>query len=95
MLGAIAGDVIGSVYEHRPIKTTDFPLFHQYSRFTDDTVLTIAIADAILYHRDYASTLKSFGRKYPDAGYGGAFLEWIFASENQPTTVGEMVRPCG
>ncbi len=48
MLGAIAGDVIVSVYEHRNIKTTDFPLFHKDSRFTDDTVLTIATADAIL-----------------------------------------------
>lgn len=84
MVGAIAGDVIGSVYEHHHIKTTDFPLFHKYSRFTDDTVLTIAIADAILNRTDYAKSLKIFGRKYPDAGYGSAFLTWIFEPESQP-----------
>lgn len=84
MVGAIAGDVIGSVYEHHHIKTTDFPLFHKYSRFTDDTVLTIAIADAILNQTDYAKSLKIFGRKYPDAGYGSAFLTWIFEPESQP-----------
>jgi ADP-ribosylglycohydrolase len=84
MFGAIAGDVIGSVYEHRYIKTTDFQLFDQYSRFTDDTVLTIAIADAILNQTDYAKSLKYFGRKYPDAGYGGAFIEWIFEPETKP-----------
>jgi ADP-ribosylglycohydrolase len=84
MFGAIAGDVIGSVYEHRNIKTTDFPLFQKYSRFTDDTVLTITIADAILNQTDYAKSLKNFGRKYPDAGYGGTFIEWIFEPESKP-----------
>jgi len=48
MLGAIAGDIIGSVYEHHPIKTADFPLFSPQSRFTDDTVVTIAVVEAIL-----------------------------------------------
>jgi len=48
MIGALAGDLIGSVYERYPIKTTDFPLFQPRSRFTDDSVLTVAIADAIL-----------------------------------------------
>ncbi|MCJ7736126.1 MAG: ADP-ribosylglycohydrolase family protein [Anaerolineae bacterium] len=84
MLGAIAGDVIGSVYERSPTKRTDFPLFHRFSRFTDDTVLTVAIAQAILEHRDYGSTLKSFGRRYPDAGYGGSFRRWIFEPTVKP-----------
>jgi len=84
MLGAIAGDVIGSVYEHRPIKTTDFPLFHKYSRFTDDTVLTIAVAEAILKQTNYAEALKIFGRKYPNAGYGSAFYGWIFEPGGKP-----------
>jgi ADP-ribosylglycohydrolase len=53
MIGAIAGDIIGSVYEHHPIKTKDFPLFHPQCRFTDDTVLTIAMAKAILDDRNY------------------------------------------
>ena len=60
MLGAIAGDIIGSVYEHQPIKTKDFPLFSDGSTFTDDTVLTIAVADALLDDRDYAKSLRAF-----------------------------------
>jgi ADP-ribosylglycohydrolase len=53
MLGAIAGDIIGSSYEFAGLKTKDFPLFSQYSRFTDDTVLTIAVADNLLYGFKY------------------------------------------
>lgn len=84
MIGAIAGDVIGSVYEHRPVKTEHFPLFHRSCRFTDDTVMTMAIAYAILESTDYALALKTFGRRYPNAGYGGAFLSWIFEDEVRP-----------
>lgn len=74
MIGAIAGDIVGSVYEADPIKSVSFPLFQPCSTYTDDTVLTIAIASAILEKKDYATSLKDFGRKYPDAGYGGAFF---------------------
>lgn len=84
MLGAIAGDVIGSVYEYYPVKTENFPLFHPHCRFTDDTVMTIAIAYAILESTDYAPALKAFGRKYPNAGYGSAFFNWIFEDEVRP-----------
>ncbi len=84
MLGAIAGDVIGSVYEGRPIKTTDFPLFAADCRYTDDTVLTVAVADALLYGRDYAAALRAYGRRYPDAGYGASFFEWLFAPDTGP-----------
>jgi ADP-ribosylglycohydrolase len=84
MFGAIAGDVIGSVFERFPIKTTRFPLFSPLSRFTDDTVLTVAIADAILKQNDYAAALKAFGRKYPAAGYGGSFYQWIHSSDSSP-----------
>ena len=84
MLGAIAGDVIGSVYERYPIKTADFPLFHPACRFTDDTAMTIAVAHAILEQEDYAASLKAFGRKYPNAGYGGTFIRWIFQDEVRP-----------
>jgi ADP-ribosylglycohydrolase len=84
MIGAIAGDIIGSVFEHHPIKTTDFPLFSTYSNFTDDTVLTIAVADAILKKRDYADSLKRFGRKYPYAGYGLSFFSWLQRDNNTP-----------
>ncbi|OPY86392.1 MAG: ADP-ribosylglycohydrolase [Syntrophus sp. PtaU1.Bin208] len=84
MIGAIAGDVIGSVYEHSRMKTLNFPLFQEYSRFTDDTVMTLAIADAIINSRGYAESMKSFGRRYPKAGYGRDFLKWILASESKP-----------
>lgn len=86
MLGAIAGDVIGSVFEgrQRHIKTTQFPLFGPYSKFTDDTVLTVAVAEAILRQRDYGNTLKTYGRAYPHAGYGSAFRAWIFQDEVIP-----------
>jgi ADP-ribosylglycohydrolase len=84
MLGAVAGDIIGSIYEQRPIKHMDFPLFHRSSRFTDDTVLTVAIAQAILRHREYGSALKSFGRRYPDAGYGSSFRRWILEPTVRP-----------
>ena len=84
MLGPIAGDIIGSVFEHHPIKTTEFPLFSRYSTFTDDTVLTVAIAFSILRKMDYASSLKIFGRKYPDAGYGASFYRWIYSSSIEP-----------
>jgi ADP-ribosylglycohydrolase len=84
MLGAIAGDVIGSVYEHRCIKTTEFPLFGPHSTFTDDTVMTVGVAYAILEGIDYATSLRLFGRKYPNAGYGGTFIGWLFRDDAGP-----------
>ena len=84
MIGAIAGDIIGSVYEPAPIKSTDFPLFQPRSRFTDDSVLTVAIADALLTGRSYLDTVRDWGRRYPHAGYGGAFFEWLCAADPQP-----------
>ena len=84
MIGAIAGDIIGSVFESHPIKTTSFPLFSKFSRFTDDMVLSIAIADAILNKVEYASALKTYGRKYPHAGYGMSFYNWVQSSETKP-----------
>jgi len=84
MIGAIAGDVIGSVYEHRPVKHTEFPLFGRASRFTDDTVLTVAVAQAILQREDYATALKRLGRRYPEAGYGMSFLRWLFEDDSRP-----------
>lgn len=84
MLGAIAGDIIGSVYEVSPIKRTDFPLFQSDSTFTDDTVLTVAVADCLLNNKDYTATLQEYGRKYPDAGYGGNFMQWIRDKNPKP-----------
>ena len=84
MIGAIAGDIIGSVYERYPIKTKDFPLFHPRSRFTDDTVLTVAMADAILTGRSYQKSVHELGRRYPEAGYGGSFIAWLYSENPQP-----------
>ncbi len=84
MLGAIAGDIIGSPYEFNPIKTIEFPLFTGDSAFTDDTVLTVAVADCILNNGDYAVYVKEYGRRYANAGYGGMFRNWLASSNNEP-----------
>jgi ADP-ribosylglycohydrolase len=84
MIGAIAGDIIGSVYEFDPIKTKDFPLFSPSCGFTDDTVLTLAIADAILSGRPYLETIREIGRRYPNAGYGGLFHHWLHSEDSRP-----------
>ena len=77
-LGAIAGDVIGSIYEGDNVKTPDFgPLFRRFSRPTDDTVLTCAVAEWVLRGAgdDLPDRLKSWFRQFPEAGYGGTFVE--------------------
>jgi len=77
MLGAICGDVIGSVYEGINVKHTGFPLFRDDCRYTDDTTLTIAVADAIMNGKDYADTIREYGRAHPLAGYGSSFMAWL------------------
>jgi ADP-ribosylglycohydrolase len=77
MLGAICGDVVGSVYEMINYKGTDFPLFRETSKYTDDTVLTVAVADAIMNNRDYAEVFREYARQHPLAGYGGSFISWV------------------
>jgi len=84
MIGAIAGDIIGSVFEFNPIKSTDFPLFSKYSNFTDDTVLTIAVADCILNGKEYTPTIKEYGQAFPHAGYGGMFRHWLSSDNYEP-----------
>jgi ADP-ribosylglycohydrolase len=84
VIGAIAGDIIGSVYERHNIKQTDFPLFHPQCRFTDDTVLTVAVADAILTGTDYAKKLKEYCRAYPSRGYGFNFYIWAASEDTGP-----------
>lgn len=76
MLGAIAGDIIGSVYEFNNIKTKDFELFHPDAFFTDDTVLTVALADSILTGADYLDLVLEYYHRYPNRGYGGYFRRW-------------------
>ncbi|UCH79748.1 MAG: ADP-ribosylglycohydrolase family protein [Nitrospiraceae bacterium] len=84
MLGAIAGDIIGSIYESRPIKSKDFPFFGPDCRFTDDTVLTVAVADSILEGRSYQESIREIGRKYPHAGYGSSFIQWLGSDTPHP-----------
>jgi ADP-ribosylglycohydrolase len=84
MIGVIAGDVIGSVHEHSRTKSTNFPLFAPLCRFTDDTVLTVATAYAILNSTSYETAYLEFGRRHPDAGYGGTFSRWLLSAEPRP-----------
>ena len=80
MLGAIIGDIVGSVYEWNNIKTKDFPLFREDCFFTDDTVMTCAVAEAIMnggQKDDFIDAMKKYGKMYPDAGYGARFSSWI------------------
>jgi ADP-ribosylglycohydrolase len=84
MIGAIAGDIIGSVYEFHPIKTTDFPLFKTDSFFTDDSVLTIALAESILTGKPYLDVMLAYVKRYPGAGYGGRFWSWSQGAEHLP-----------
>ena len=84
MIGAIAGDIIGSVYEHRQIKTKDFPLFDSFCNFTDDTVLTLAVADAILSGKQYVDSVRRFGRRHPYVGYGESFIHWLHTPNAGP-----------
>ena len=95
MIGAILGDIIGSPYEFdRGNKTKDFQLFSEDSQFTNDTVMTIAVADALLGAGKNASdelitgrligSMRSFGAKYPDAGYGTGFYLWLKSDNPKP-----------
>lgn len=108
MLGAIIGDIIGSIYEFRNIKTKNFELFGKHCIFTDDTVMTLAVAKAILNcDGDYSKLedetvdcMRKLGGKYPDAGYGGYFYRWLKSNNPQPyNSYGNgsamRVSPCG
>ena len=91
MLGAIAGDIIGSPYEWNNYKHVDFPLFSEASRFTDDSVMTFAMARALMnshteeeFTRNAVESMQDFGHKYPRVGYGGKFAMWLTVRANQP-----------
>ncbi|MCF0147569.1 MAG: ADP-ribosylglycohydrolase family protein [Clostridium sp.] len=87
MIGAIIGDIVGSIYEWNNIKTKDFPLFKDKCFFTDDTVMTIAIAEALIKggsKDDFIVAMKKYGRLYPNAGYGISFYQWIFSDSKLP-----------
>lgn len=76
MIGAVAGDIIGSRFEGRSAPPHDFELLHPDCCFTDDTVCTLAIADALLGDGDFARALRNYVRRHPERGYGDLFLEW-------------------
>lgn len=85
MLGAIIGDIIGSIWERNPTNNYNFPLFSPKNHFTDDTVCTIAVADALLHNsEDYGKYIQKWCRKYPNRGYGGRFAQWIASDNPQP-----------
>ncbi|MDE6590979.1 MAG: ADP-ribosylglycohydrolase family protein [Oscillospiraceae bacterium] len=103
MIGAIIGDIVGSVYEWNNIKTKEFPFFQDKCFFTDDTVMTIAVAQGLMdggTEDDFIDAMKKYGRMYPNAGYGGRFGAWLFSDSRQPYYLwgnGSAMRvsPCG
>ena len=94
MIGAIFGDIVGSVYEFDNIKTKDFKLFSEKCEFTDDTVMTVAVAEALLkydeiidvedFKRTLIDSMHKWGKLYPRAGYGGHFGLWLTLGETEP-----------
>ena len=78
MIGAAIGDIVGSRYESRPIKSKDFVLFDEGCRFTDDTVCTVAVIESLLEDQDPSVCLRKWGRLYPHRGYGAFFARWLF-----------------
>lgn len=94
MIGAIIGDIVGSIYEFDNIKTKDFEFFNKECVFTDDTVLTVAVADALMQfeeitdYEEFKSVLinimHKYGKLYPDCGFGGHFLVWVLKKHTEP-----------
>lgn len=92
MLGAIIGDVVGSRFEWNNLKSKDFELFHADCHITDDSVLTVAVADALLRYTagtdsltvTAAHCLREYGCRYPLAGYGARFMTWLFRKNAGP-----------
>lgn len=84
LLGAIAGDVIGSFYEYRPVNSVEFNLFNEWSSFTDDTVMTVANADWLLTDDSLLGIMQDYGNRYINAGYGGMFYSWLREYDPQP-----------
>ena len=108
MIGAIIGDIVGSRFEWHNIKTKEFELFHRRCRPTDDSVMTLAVAQAILdsegdpasLSQNAVRQMQALGRRYPGAGYGGRFARWLCAEDPQPyNSFGNgsamRVSPCG
>jgi len=84
MLGAIVGDIVGSIYEFNNHRSKEFPLFGEKCKFTDDTVLTVAVADCLMSNGNYAKYIKNYARKYTGRGYGGRFRQWVSSDSLEP-----------
>ena len=84
MIGAILGDIAGSIYERSPVKSDDFNLFSFRCKFTDDTVLSVAIASAILNNKSYKDELIRLGKKYRGVSYGDSFYKWLHSKDHAP-----------
>lgn len=103
IIGAIIGDIVGSRFEFNNYRSTDFELFDRGSDFTDDTVMTIAVADWLLSGVPLANIMRDWANEYPNRGYGGMFYEWLFPldeGEMKPYNsfgngAGMRVSPCG
>ena len=103
MLGAIIGDIVGSIYEFDNIKTKEFDFFTDEKFFTDDTVMTVAIADAIMnggQHENFIQSMKKWGCDYIDKSYGHSFRNWLTSENSEPYNSwgnGSAMRvsPCG
>ena len=103
MFGAIIGDIVGSKYEWHPLKTKDFPLFSDGCRFTDDTVMTCAVAEGVMNGGgadDFIDAMRKYGRMYPNAGYGARFARWLASETREPigsfgNGAAMRVSPCG
>ena len=101
IIGGIIGDIVGSFYEFCNCKSTDIALFTDGSDFTDDTVMTVAVADWLLSGVPLQKTMSDWGLEYPNRGYGGMFLTWLFNSEDKEpynsfgNGAGMRVSPCG
>ena len=86
MLGAIIGDIVGSRFEFNPTNDYHFELFGRGCSFTDDSICTFAVADALLYNKDFGETLHRWCRRYPNpmGGYGGSFRRWVMSDNPEP-----------
>ena len=101
IIGAIIGDIVGAFYESNNCKSTEIPLFPYGANFTDDTVMTVAVADWLLNGVPLKKTMTDWGNEYPNRGYGGMFYEWLFYSKDKEpynsfgNGAGMRVSPCG
>lgn len=84
IIGAIAGDIIGSRFEWRNHRSKKFELLHERCFFTDDSVCTLAVAESLLENKDLILTMKEICRKYPNSGYGGGFTKWLNSNSSVP-----------